>query len=128
VSADEDELLARSREWDRAVQDRDGELAAAILSDGYELVLVQPAPSRMPRARWLEVLPEYVVHDWDVEEQLVDISGDTAAVLQRVRMDATVLGQDRSGIFVVSDIWRREGGSWRVWRRHSTPLTAGEIS
>jgi ketosteroid isomerase-like protein len=68
------------------------------------------------------------VHDWDVEEQLVDISGDTAAVLQRVRMDATVLGQDRSGIFVVSDIWRREGGSWRVWRRHSTPLTAGEIS
>jgi hypothetical protein len=90
VSADEDELLARSREWDRAVQDRDGELAAAILSDGYELVLVQPAPSRMPRARWLEVLPEYVVHDWDVEEQLVDISGDTAAVLQRVRMDATV--------------------------------------
>lgn len=39
---------------------------------------------------------------------------------------ATVLGVDRSGRFVISDCWRRGAdGKWRVWRRHSTPLSAG---
>jgi hypothetical protein len=40
-------------------------------------------------------------------------------------MHAIVLGEDRSGLFVISDVWRRRGGSWKVWRRHSTPLAAG---
>ncbi len=91
-----------------------------VLDDDFALVLVQPAPAVMPRSRWLEVLPDYVVDAYDVEEAHVDVDGDTAAVLQRVRMTATVLGQDRSGVFVMSDIWRRGPDGWRVWRRHSS--------
>jgi ketosteroid isomerase-like protein len=97
------------------------------LDEDYELVLVQPSPASMPRSRWLEVLPDYVVHDYEVQEHVVDVDGDCAAVLQRVRMSATVLGEDRSGQFVISDVWRRRGGSWKVWRRHSTPLSAGKM-
>jgi hypothetical protein len=40
-------------------------------------------------------------------------------------MNATVLGVDRSGLFVLSDIWLRGDDGWRIWRRHSTPLAAG---
>jgi hypothetical protein len=36
-------------------------------------------------------------------------------------MEATVLGQDLSGLFVISDLWVVVGGEWRVWRRHSSP-------
>ncbi len=57
---------------------------------------------------------------------LVDRDGDTAAILQRVTLRATVLGEDRSGILVISDVWRHDG-SWRLWRRHSTPLAAGRM-
>jgi len=67
------------------------------------------------------------VHDYAVEERTVDVDDDTAAVLQRVRMVATVLGQDRSGSFVISDVWRRTPAGWRVWRRHSTPASAGQM-
>ena len=42
-------------------------------------------------------------------------------------MIATVLGQDRSGVFVMSDIWRHGPDGWRVWRRHSTPFAAGRM-
>ena len=79
----------------------------------------------MPRERWLEVLPDYVVHEYAVEERLIDVSDEVAAVLQRVRMRATVLGQDRSGTIVISDFWRRSAGDWRIWKRHSTPFDAG---
>jgi hypothetical protein len=85
------------------------------------------------------MLPDYVVHRYEVQERIVDMhpDGTIAAVLHRAQMDATVLGEDRSGLFVVSDLWRRDasagagggadGRDWRLWRRHSTPLSAGRM-
>ena len=123
----EDDLLARVAEWDAAERDRDEAAAAEVIADDFALQLVQPVRNVMNRQVWLEVLADYVVQEWDVEEQIVDVDGDVAAVLRRVRMEATVMGEDRSGVFVVSDLWRRIDGEWRVWRRHSTPLMAGRV-
>lgn len=81
----------------------------------------------MPREQWLQLLPDYVVSEWKVLDQVIDVEADLAAVLQRVHMEATVMGEERNGTFVVTDIWRRSRGEWRVWRRHSTPMTAGEV-
>jgi hypothetical protein len=112
-------------DFDRAVTHRDHETAERILHPDFALVLVHPAPAVMPRQLWLDTLDQYIVHIWDVEAELRDHSGDVAAVLRRVRMRATVLGEDRSGPFIISDVWRRGRTGWRVWRRHSTPLQAG---
>lgn len=37
------------------------------------------------------------------------------------------MGEDRSGIFVITDIWRRDPDGWHLWRRFSTPMTAGAM-
>ncbi|HVM09852.1 MAG TPA: hypothetical protein VM345_15400 [Acidimicrobiales bacterium] len=55
------------------------------------------------------------------------VDSSLATALQRVRMRATVMGQDRSGTFVISEVWRVVGGQWRLWRRHSTPFSAGSL-
>ena len=128
VTTPEDELADRADTFDRVVQERDVEGARAVLDEGYALVLVQPSPATMPRDRWLALLPDYVVHAYDVQERIIDVDGDVAAILQRVEMTATVLGADRSGVFFLSDVWRRRDGEWRVWRRHSSPLSAGAIT
>jgi len=122
-----DDLHEAMKQFDAAVRQRDRGLAEEVLDPEYALVLVQPAAAQMPRARWLEVLGDYVVHDYAVEEQQVDRGDDIAAVLSRVQMRATVLGEDRSGRFVISDVWRRHPAGWRGWRRHSTPLSAGDM-
>jgi ketosteroid isomerase-like protein len=121
------ELLRQVENFQRVVMDRDPALAASVLDDGFMLMLVQPMPAAVPREAWLGLLPDYVVHEYLVEEQTVDVDGDTAAVLSRVRMRADVLGEDRSGTFVLTDVWRQRSGGWRVWRRHSTPATAGRL-
>ena len=121
------DLAERMREWDRAIVERDVAAASGLLHEDYALVIVQPTRTVMPRDRWLGLLPDYVVSEWAVEEQVVEMDGDVAAVLQRVKMTAIVLGQDRSGIFVTSDVWRRTDAGWKVWRRHSTPMTANEL-
>ena len=121
------DLDARIEAFQQCIEERDAVAAERILHPEYALVLVQPSPAVMPRERWLEVLPAYVVHEYAVEERLVDVAGDVAAVLQRVWMRATVAGQDRSGTFVISDFWRRSPDGWQIWRRHSTPFDAGRM-
>ena len=121
------DLADAMRKFDDAVLRRDRSAAEEVLDEDYALVLVHPAPATMPRARWLEVLDDYVVASYSIEQQQVDQSGDVAAVLSKVRMEATVMGQDRSGLFIISDVWRLRDGRWQVWRRHSSPLAAGEM-
>jgi len=38
-----------------------------------------------------------------------------------------VLGNDRSGLFLLTDVWLLDD-DWRVWRRHSTAVTAGALA
>lgn len=123
----EDELMEQWGRWQKAIEDRDVEAARSCLADDYALQLVQPVRAAIGRAQWLAALPDYVVSSYQVEDQVVDIDGDLAVVLHRARMQATVSGVDRSGIFVITDVWRRDGGAWKVWRRHSTPLTSGAM-
>ncbi len=127
-TADHDARLVEAMSaFQRVVLERDAETAERVLHPEFSLVLVHPASASMSRERWLSVLPDYVVSEWVVEESQSDVDGDCAAVLQRIRMRATVLGEDRSGVFVISDVWRYEQAGWRIWRRHSSPLSAGPL-
>lgn len=122
-----DLLLAAMDRFQGCIAERDVAAAEKVLHPDYALVLVQPKPAVVPRARWIEVLPDYVVHEYDVQERTGRVHGDVALVLHRDLMRATVLGEDRSGIFVISDLWRRSPGGWQVVERHSTPLAAGAM-
>lgn len=121
------DLESRISEFQRVIEARDVGAADGVLHRDYALCLVVPSSVVFPRAAWLATLPDYVVHEWSLQERQVEADGDVAVVLQRGFQRATVHGEERNGLFVVSDIWRREGGVWRVWKRHSTPLSAGEM-
>ena len=113
--------------WTRAIIDRDVDAAVDFLHEDYALVLVYPTPSTVARDEWLRTLPDYVVSDWIVQQSTWDTHGDVAVHFQLVDMRAVVLGLSRDGLFTITDVWLRSPSGWRVWRRYSTPLTAGAI-
>jgi ketosteroid isomerase-like protein len=117
----------RTDDWQRAIEARDPDAAAQFLADDYALVVIQPERTVMHRDEWLKLLPDYDVRRYTVERRLVEASHDIASVFQRVDQTAVVKGAERSGVFILSDIWVSEAGEWRVWRRHSTPLSAGPM-
>lgn len=119
-----DGLEEARAEFQRCIEERDAIGAEQVLDADYALVFVHPVAAVVPRSAWLATLGDYHVHDYDVEESHTHVDGDVAAVFQRARMRATVLGQDRSGSFILSDVWRRRPEGWRVWRRHSTAVSA----
>jgi SnoaL-like domain len=119
------QISDRTDRWQLTIQARDPEGAALFLSDDYALVILQPQPAVVRRDEWLRMLPEYVVSGYSVEERIVEAGSDLCTVFQRVDQTALVKGVERSGIFILVDVWVREADAWRVWRRHSTPLSAG---
>jgi hypothetical protein len=80
-------------EFQRCIAERDVEAATVVLDADYALVLVQPVAAVVPKDRWLAALPDYIVHSYDVREQLVDVDGDgwsgsgTRRRSQRARCD-----------------------------------------
>jgi ketosteroid isomerase-like protein len=121
----ETHIAGLTDQWQLAIEARDPEAAARFLSDDYALVILQPEPAVVRRDEWLRMLPDYAVSGYSVEERIVETSPDLCTVFQRVDQTAVVQGVERSGIFILVDVWVREADAWRVWRRHSTPLSAG---
>ncbi|MBF5041562.1 nuclear transport factor 2 family protein [Aggregicoccus sp. 17bor-14] len=123
-----DALHARDAGWTQALTRRDVAAVADFLHPDYALMLVHPKLSVMPRAEWLGTLHGYVVSHWDEQESSWAVAGGVASHLHRVDMRAEVFGVPRNGLFVLTDTWLRcEDGAWRVWKRHSTPLSAGDV-
>ena len=119
------EIVELTNRWQLAIEARDPDAAGQFLSDDYALVILQPQPIVVRRDEWLRMLPDYVVTGYLVEERIVEAGENLCTVFQRVDQTALVNGVERSGIFILVDVWVREGDTWRVWRRHSTPLSAG---
>lgn len=123
----EDEIFARADAWQRALEARDPEAAAEYLAEDYALVVTHPDRVVMSRAEWLRLLPAYDVRAYEILHRSLELKAGIGVVVQRVSMSAVVAGTDRSGVFVLVDLWVEDDGRWRVWRRHSTPLSAGAI-
>ena len=121
------DLNLAMNEFQRCIGERDQVGADRVLDAEYALELVYPVAAVVPRESWLSALPDYVVHSYEVQEQLINVDDGVGIVLHRALMHATVGGIDRSGVFIVSDIWRLRDGSWQIWKRHSTPVSAGAV-
>lgn len=123
----EEDIVERADAWQRAIEARDPEAAAEFLANDYALVVTHPEAVVVPRDEWLRLLPDYDVRAYEIQHRSVETRADVAAVVQRIDMTAVVNGADRSGVFVLVDLWIDDAGTWRVWRRHSTPLSAGSM-
>lgn len=123
VSA-EQEIEELERKWNAAIQSQDVARTGQFLADSYFLaVAVQGRPLQIvPRERWLENLKYYKIHSHSIDDMKVHVYGDTAVVVMLFTQKATVgrTPTDRSAQFLITDIWVRLRGGWRVAERHSS--------
>ena len=108
--------------WARAIQAQDATQMSQFLADSYFLAI---AAQGMPlqyvyRDKWLETLPAYNIESFSIDDIHVGIYGSTAIVSMLFTQKAIVHGQDRSGQFVITDIWVKLDEGWRVAERHSS--------
>ncbi len=120
--SDSEALIAAEHAWKEAMAAHDLAALDAIVADDCRLIVgVLGRPLQvMSRERWLGTIhlyePEWITFD-DVQ---TTVAGDIGVVTMLWSQKATVQGVDRSATFFITDLWRREGGRWRVFERHSS--------
>jgi ketosteroid isomerase-like protein len=62
----------------------------------------------------------------DIELIAADVSGDLAYTVQREITSTTVNGQPRDYVLRVTQVYRREGGEWKVVHRHGDEEPAAD--
>jgi ketosteroid isomerase-like protein len=114
------EIERLANEWTQAIQRKDRDALESLLGEGY--MLQAPGIGRMPRAEWLATVAVYDIHSFSFDDVDVLTYGDFAVMRSRYTQQATVRGQDRSAVFLVTDVWVRRDGRWQVVSRHTSIL------
>lgn len=118
----EQEISALEKEWATAIQRQDIAAMDHFLSPRYALsIAVQGGQLKViPRAAWLDTLKAYETKNFTIDDLKVHVYGDTAIVLMLFTQQALVRGQDRSGQFLITDVWVKDTSGWHVAERHSS--------
>lgn len=119
------EIQRLERRWMQAWVEGDQATCASILADDF--VLTSARGVLMPKAEWLaKAATVFRCSAFEWLELLVRPLGEVAVVHGRSRQQATVGGQDWSGVFLTTDVWVHREGAWQVTARHGTGPLAGE--
>jgi hypothetical protein len=112
-SAAERELLDLSRTKWRWMSERKVDTLAALFHD--EAVFVHMTRT-LSRDQELDVIRTGNIHYKNAEifEASVRIIGPTAIVLNRIRLDAVVRGEEVSNPFTVTEVYVRQNGAWKL--------------
>jgi ketosteroid isomerase-like protein len=110
------------RQWAGAFQRKDMAALQDMMADGYALVIaVENLPLQVVgRNAWLAALDDYDVQEASVEHIHVRIYDCVAVAVMLWHQRATLHGEDRSGIMMLTDIWVDVSGEWKLAERHSS--------
>jgi ketosteroid isomerase-like protein len=119
IATAEAEIPLLEQSWMDAWVVKDRATCERILADDFLLTSARGA--LMSKSEWLAgAMGPFVCSSIKWEQIQVRPFGDVAVVHGRSRQEATVSGQDWSGVFLVTDVWVRRNGLWQVVSRHGT--------
>ncbi len=109
----EQEIVSLSRDKWRWMSERKVEPLAALFHE--EAVFVHMGAT-MSRAQELDVIRSGNIQYKDVKIQEVSVRfiGETAILLNKIRLVAVVGGNEVTNPFVVTEVYVRQGGAWKL--------------
>ena len=110
---EEQEVLSLSKEKWRWMSERNVDALAALFHE--EAVFVHMGGT-MSRTQELDVIRSGGIHHKHAEifEASVRLIGTTAIVLNRIRLDAVVGGNEVTNPFVVTEVYVQQNGAWKL--------------
>ena len=121
-STDEQTIREREKAWNDALLKIDVASTEAFLSPDYFLAIAIPGKPliTVTRKQWLETLKTYFLEEMRVGEMLIRLYGDVATAAYPYFQKSKLNGPGVSGDFLVTDIWVKRDGVWKVAARYSS--------
>jgi len=118
-----DEVRALEQRFQTAVAGRDLTVLEELLAPEFTLTTGRAGAPVRTRAEYLELTAaSYVIDGWEYEDLDVVPLGDAALVRARYRQRGSMDGADRTGVFLLTDVWASRAGCPQLVTRHSSAL------
>jgi ketosteroid isomerase-like protein len=123
-------IRAKQEAWMNAWIANDRAILERTLAPEFALVVSARPEARVDRAAWLRTAgSDYTCESFRYDAMQVRDFGDVVVVSSLATQRATAFGQDRSGTFFLTDIWRAGAdGAWQVIARYSSFAEPGTAS
>jgi ketosteroid isomerase-like protein len=120
----EQQITAREREFSDVVKARNVQRARAMQANGFRLLIRVEGPKLVEVAQepWLKLLPRYVIDSYRIDDIKVLELGDVAIATLAFYQLAHIEGDSRNitGEFMLTDVWVKRDGEWKIIERHSS--------
>lgn len=121
MTADEQLIRDLQQRWMKAWQQQDAAALEHILADDFVFTLSTDPTKPFRRSEWMQMaLGSYTCETFTYENMAVRLLDHYAVVCSHLRQRASIGDIDRSGRFLLTDIWRRDGDMWKVIARYSS--------
>jgi ketosteroid isomerase-like protein len=118
-----DQILNLEEGWTAAQVDRDADRIRSFMTDDFSITTAGWLDAPADRETWLEHLFERFRLDWFAYDDVrVRRYGDVAIAQARCRQRGLDLarGEPWAMVFRYTDVWVRDGRSWRIAVRQAT--------
>jgi hypothetical protein len=114
------------REWRDALIAKDEGALRRLIHPQYKLVGIRSTGSvAVDLEQWIEALQRMDIASLEVRvTECVQLENVIVATVD-AQWQVRYLGQLIDERVLLTDVWVREGDSWKVLRRHSSPVPAG---
>ena len=114
------------REWRDALVEKDEAALRRLIHPQYKLVGIRSTGSvAVNLEQWIEALKRMDIASLEVRvTECVAVDNVIVATVD-AQWQVRYLGQVLDERVLLTDVWVREGDSWKVVRRHSSPVPQG---
>jgi uncharacterized protein (TIGR02246 family) len=125
MTDEEREITELSIDWMNAWINSDAATLEGILAEDFTLTSSRSTGELVSRKMWLDMAAtEIIGKSFAYDDIKVRVYGDAAVMNSVATQEATAFGQNWSGKFLLTDVWVRRDGRWKVVTRHgSRPMT-----
>jgi ketosteroid isomerase-like protein len=125
LSPDVQQFVGLEQDWMKAVASHDQDTLKKFMADEFTLTSAYSSGDLVTKEQFLKNVQSVNQKEITFHDASVKIYGDVAILKARITDNYTMNGQDRSGDYLITDVWVKREGQWQVVTRHSSvPMKA----
>ena len=114
-------------EWRDALCAKDMERLKKLIHPDFQLIGTRASgPFIMSRDEWLDAIQRRELVAIELEISAATAFDQVMVGTVEAKWKLKFAGRTIEDCVLLTDVWIRDGGDWRVLRRHSTPVPAAE--
>jgi ketosteroid isomerase-like protein len=119
----EQEFMRLEQSWVDAIAEHDQAAVRNLLADEFTLTSAFSSGDLINKDQFVKNFMSAISGmSATFQDFLAHVYGDVAVVKFRSNSKYTFNGEDRSGDYLITDVWVKRGGRWQVVTRHATLL------